>query len=91
MKIYPCFSLLKETRKGFSQLMHVSGQSNRKKFMLSVTETNHGLAYGRDVKVSFETFYDVIFEKENPPKAFPSKVSFFKYVSKINSVIYVFF
>ena len=29
--------------------------------MLSVTETNHGLAYDRDVKVSFETFYDVIF------------------------------
>ena len=26
-----------------------------------VTETNHGLAYDRDVKVSFETFYDVIF------------------------------
>ena len=26
-----------------------------------VTEANHGLAYDRDVKVSFETFYDVIF------------------------------
>ena len=28
--------------------------------MLLVTETNHGLGYDRDVKVSFETFYDVI-------------------------------
>jgi len=26
-----------------------------------VTETNHGLAYDRDVKVSFGAFYDVIF------------------------------
>ena len=32
----------------------------QKNFMLLVTETNHGLAYDRDVKVSFETFYDVI-------------------------------
>ena len=29
--------------------------------MLLVTETNHELAYDRDVKVSFETFYDVLF------------------------------
>ena len=29
--------------------------------MLLVTETNHGLAYDRVVKVSFRTFYDVIF------------------------------
>ena len=29
--------------------------------MLLVTETNHGLAYDRDVKVSFKTFCDVIF------------------------------
>ena len=28
--------------------------------MLLVTETNHGLAYDRDVKFSFETLYDVI-------------------------------
>ena len=28
--------------------------------MLLVTETNHELAYDRDVKVSFETFYDII-------------------------------
>ena len=33
----------------------------QKKFMPLVTETNHGLAYDRDLKVSFETFYDVIF------------------------------
>ena len=32
----------------------------QKNFMLLVTETNHGLAYDRDVKVSFDTFYDVI-------------------------------
>ena len=32
----------------------------QKNFMLLVTETNQGLAYDRDVKVSFETFYDVI-------------------------------
>ena len=29
--------------------------------MLLVNETNHGLAYDRRLKVSFETFYDVIF------------------------------
>ena len=29
--------------------------------MLLVTETYHELAFDRDVKVSFETFYDVIF------------------------------
>ena len=29
--------------------------------MLLVNETNHGLAYDRDVKVSFDTFYDLIF------------------------------
>ena len=29
--------------------------------MLLVTETNHGLAYDRDVEVSFETFHDAIF------------------------------
>ena len=33
----------------------------QKNFMLLVTETNHGLAYDRDVKVSFKTFCDVIF------------------------------
>ena len=33
----------------------------RKGFMLLVNEPNHGLAYDRDVKVSFETFYDVVF------------------------------
>ena len=30
--------------------------------MLLGTETNHGLAYDRYVKVSSETFYDVIFD-----------------------------
>ena len=33
----------------------------QKKIMLLATETSHGLAYDRDVKVSFETYYDVIF------------------------------
>ena len=33
----------------------------QKNFMLLVTETNHGLAYDRDVQVSFEPFYDGIF------------------------------
>ena len=63
--------------------------------MLLVTETNHGLAYDRDVKVSFETFYDVIFVamvtktllKHTPQKsAFKIYLSF----SKINSVTYIF-
>ena len=47
--------------------------------MLLVTETNQELAYDRDVKVSFETFYDLIFVAmvtKNPPKTYPSKVSF---------------
>ena len=51
----------------------------QKNFMLLVTETNHGLAYDRDVKVSFEAFYDVItvaMVTKNPPKTYPSKVSF---------------
>ena len=49
----------------------------QKKFMLSVTETNNGLAYDRNVKVSFESFYDAIFVpivtktllKHNPQKS----------------------
>ena len=46
--------------------------------MLLITETNDGLAYDRVVKVSFETFYDVIFVAmvTNTPKTYPSKVSF---------------
>ena len=83
MKIYPCFSLLKETRKGFLQLMHASGQLNRKISCFQLLKSLTGLW-------SFETFYDVIFENVNPPKTFPSKVSFLKYISKINSVIYIF-
>ena len=52
--------MFKEARKGFFiQLMYASGQLN-KNFMLLVPEINHRLAYNRDVKVSFETFYDVI-------------------------------
>ena len=54
--------------------------------MLLVTETNHGLAYNRDVKVSFETFYDVI-SVAMLTKTFlniPLKSQFFKYISKIN-------
>ena len=49
----------------------------QKSLMLLVSETNHGLAFDRDVKVSFETFYDVIFVamvtktllKHTPPKS----------------------
>ena len=37
------------------------GTIKRKNFMLLVTETNYELAYDRAVKVSFETFYDVMF------------------------------
>ena len=55
------YVLVKEARKGFLQLRYMSGQLNRKKFIPLVTETNHRLAYDRDVKVSFETFHDVIF------------------------------
>ena len=46
--------------------------------MLLVTETNHGLAYERDVKVSFETFYDVIFVAmvTKTLLTYPSKVRF---------------
>ena len=61
--------------------------------MLSVTEINHGLAYKRDVKVSFETFYDVI-SVAMVTKTFlniPLKSQFFKYISKINSVTHIFF
>ena len=48
-------------------------------FLHIVTETNHGLAYARDAKVSFETFYDVIIcyhGNQNPPQIYPSKISF---------------
>ena len=85
--------VLKDARKGFLQLMCVSGQLNRKKFMLLVTETNHGLAYDKDVKVSFETFYDVIFVAmvtKTLLKHTPQKSFFLKYISKINSVTYIF-
>ena len=51
----------------------------QKNFMLLVTETNHGLAYDKDVKVSFESFYDVIFVAlvtKTLPKHTPQKSVF---------------
>ena len=58
--------------------------------MLLVTETNHGLAYDRDIKVSFKTFYDVIFVAiPVPSENIPLKSQLFKYISKINSVTYI--
>ena len=47
--------------------------------MLLVTEINNGLTYDSDVKVSFETIYDVILVAmvtKDLPKAYPSKVRF---------------
>ena len=60
--------------------------------MLLVTETNHGLAYDRDVKVSFEIFYDVIFVAmvTKPLIKHTLRSQFLKYISEINSVIYIF-
>ena len=56
MKIYPCFTILKEDHHTtYARVKKIK----QNKFMLSVTEANH--VYDRDVKVSFETFYDVIF------------------------------
>lgn len=48
--------------KGFLRT-YVGVRTIKKKIMLLhiVTETNHGLAYDRDVKVSFETCNDIIF------------------------------
>ena len=59
--------------------------------MLLVTETNHGLAYDRDVKVSLKTFYDVIFVAmvTKTPLKHTLKSQFFKYVSKFKSVTYI--
>ena len=65
----------------------------QKNFMLLVTETNHGLAYDRDVKVSFQTFYDIIFVAmvtKTLLKQTPQKSVFLKYISKINTVTYIF-
>ena len=60
--------------------------------MLLVTETNHGLAYDRDAKVSFNTFYDVIFVAMVTKTLLKHtlKSQFFKYISKINPVTYIF-
>ena len=49
---------LKEAQKSFLQFLttYVCVRTIKlKNFMLLVTETNHGLAYDRDFKVSFET------------------------------------
>ena len=49
----------------------------QKNFVLLITETNHGLAYDRDVTVSFETFCDVIIvAMVTTAKTYPLKVSF---------------
>ena len=59
--------------------------------MLLVTETNHGLTYDRDVKVSFNTFYDAIFVVMVTKTLLKhtSQKSVFKYISEINSVTYI--
>ena len=61
--------------------------------MLFVTETNHALAYDRDVKVSLQTFYDIIFVAmvTKPLLKHTPQKSVFKYISEINSVSYIFF
>ena len=59
--------------------------------MLLVSETNQGLAYERDVEVSFETFYDVIFVAMVTKTLPKLKSQFFEYISKINSETYNFF
>ena len=60
--------------------------------MLLVTETNHGLAYDRDVKVSFKTFCDVIFVAMVTKTLLKHtlKSQYFKYVSKINLATHIF-
>ena len=59
--------------------------------MLLVTETNHVPTYDRDVKVSFETFYDVIFVAMVTKTLLKHnlKSQFFKYISKINMVNHI--
>ena len=54
--------------------------------MLLVTETNYELAYDRAVKVSFETFYDVMFvAMVTRAKTYPSKVSFLNISLKLTA------
>ena len=72
---------LKKARKCFFQLMYVSGQLNEKKFMVLVTETNYELPYDRDVKVSFETFYDKFVAMITRP----SKLSFLNISLKLTA------
>ena len=53
----------------------------QKSFMLLVTETNHRLAYDRDIKVSFKTCYDVIFvAMVTKTSQSTLKSQFFKYI-----------
>ena len=87
---------LKEAQKGFFSTYVRVRTIKQKKLMLLVTETNHGLAYDRNVKISLETFYDVIFVAMVTKtllnlKHTPQKSVFLKYISKINSVTYIFF
>ena len=53
----------------------------RKKIMVLVTETNYELPYDRDVKVSFETFYDMFVAMITRP----SKVTFLNISLKLTA------
>ena len=59
MRIRKCVYLNSGGSKGFLITYVRVRTIKQKNFMLLVTETNHGLTYDRDVKVSFE--HDVIF------------------------------
>ena len=79
--------------KGFLTTYACVRAIKQKNFMLLVTETNHGLAYDMDVKVSFATFYDVIFVAmvtKTLLKHTPQK-SVFKYISLKLIRWYIFF
>ena len=54
-------STLKRLVKGFLTTYVPVRIIKQKNFMLLVSETNHGLAYDRDVKVFFGRFYDRLF------------------------------
>ena len=56
-----CIYIYISFKEGFCTIYVRVRTIKQNNFMLLVTETNHGLAYDRDVEVSFETFYDVIF------------------------------
>ena len=60
--------------------------------MLLVTETNHGPAYDKDVKVSFEKSYKVIFVAMVTKTLLKHTLRsqfFLKYLSQINTVTYI--